>query len=70
MDVFPKALVAAASSARDRLARIAGDTATAGRSGPGGETRRMAAAARTAIFADALLGAVRARIEELRSTLK
>jgi len=70
MDIFPKTLIAAAGSARDRLARIAGDTAAAGRGAPGGETRRMAAAARTAIFADALLGAVRARIEELRTTLK
>jgi hypothetical protein len=70
MDIFPEYLTSAAGSARDGLVRLAGETAAAGGIGAGGETRRMAAAARTAIFADALLGAVRARLEELRSALK
>jgi hypothetical protein len=70
MDVFPRSLTAAASSARDRLAHVAAETAASAGGPPGGETRRMAAAARTAIFADALLGAVRARLEELRTVLK
>jgi hypothetical protein len=70
MDVFPRFLTLAAGTARDRLAGLAADTAAAGGAAPGGETRRMASVARTAIFADALLGAVRARLEELRSVLK
>jgi hypothetical protein len=69
MDIFPAALTNAAASGRDALARLAAATAAAGAE-PGGETRRMAAAGQAAIFTDALLGAVRARLEELRTALK
>jgi hypothetical protein len=69
MDVLPRFLTGAAGAARDALVRLAGETASTSASA-GGETRRMAAAARTAIFTDALLGAVRARLEEVRTALK
>jgi hypothetical protein len=70
MDVFPSFLTGAARAARDDLSRLAAQTAQAASGPPGGETRRMAAAARAAVFADALLGAVRARAEEFRTATR
>lgn len=52
-------------AARDRLSGLARQAAAAG-----GSAAPMAAAARAAVFADALLGAVRARLEELRGAAK
>ena len=70
MDMLPSDLQAAALQARDRLAGYAARTAQRG-IGPGtGAQAAMAGAARTAIFADALLGAMRARFEELRTAAK
>ena len=71
MDMLPGTLTAAASEARERFAQLSLRTAQANLSphGPplGGS---MAAAARAAIFADALLGALRARLEELKNVTK
>ncbi|MBC5801527.1 MAG: hypothetical protein GIX03_00625 [Candidatus Eremiobacteraeota bacterium] len=71
MDAIPTDLIMAAGSGRDRLSSLAGRTAAANLkpgSAVGGGT--MAAAAREAIFTDALLAAVHARLEELRSVTK
>jgi len=71
MNVLPDTLAAAALAARDRLGDLARRTATSGlRPGAGGPAAAMGAAARAAVFADALLGAMRARLEELRSAAK
>ncbi|MGP6157980.1 MAG: hypothetical protein ACLPYS_10845 [Vulcanimicrobiaceae bacterium] len=72
MNLIPGDLAAAAAAARDRLNGFAAVTATANTS-PGnadGTLGSMASAAREAIFADALLGALRARLEELKGVAK
>ncbi len=71
MDIVPSDLGAAAGAARDRLAALARDAAVANaglaRTPAGGA---MAAAAGEAIFADALLGALHARLEELKNVAR
>jgi len=71
MDMLPRDLSAAAGNARERFAQLAQQTAQtnlAPHGRPLGAT--MAAAASEAIFADALLGALRARLEELKGVTK
>jgi hypothetical protein len=71
MNVLPDGLASAALAARDRLDRLARSTAATGlRPGRGGLASAMGAAAQAAVFTDALLGAMRARLEELRSAAK
>ncbi len=72
METIPGELMSAAKSARDRLGGAAGATAARGLGAGafGGSGRDLAAAARAAIFADALLGAMRSRFEELRTAAK
>ncbi len=72
MDLIPGDLQGAALAARDRLTTLS-RTAAADTVGPDAGAhlqRTMAATARSAIFADALLGAIRARFEELRAVAK
>lgn len=54
------AAAAAAAGARDRLAAQAGSA----------NERTMGAVAREALFAEALLGAVKARVDELKQVAK
>jgi len=70
METIPLELRAAAGEARDRLTTLAGGTARAGLGSGAGTQTAMAGAAEAAIFADALLGAIRARFEELRTVAK
>jgi hypothetical protein len=71
MEILPRNLETGALAARERLAAAARSAAAEPGRPSGAEAgRRMAAAARAAIFADALLGAMRARIEEFRTALK
>jgi hypothetical protein len=65
MQALPSDLTSAGLAARDRLSGLARQAATAG-----GSAAAMASAARAAVFADALLGAIRARLEELRGAAK
>ena len=72
MNVLPDDLRLAALDARDQLgglARRAASTALESKSGLG-PAAAMGAAARAAVFADALLGAIRARLDELRGVAK
>jgi hypothetical protein len=68
MDVLPADLFLASRDARERLSTAARTTAQSG--AQAGSHASMAAAAREAIFADALLGAMHARLEELKSAAK
>jgi len=72
MEIVPLDLVAAAAGAREKLAHLARDAATEGARGASGEHGRpvVSGAAREAIFADALLGALHARLEELKGVAK
>ncbi len=71
MDPIPSDLELAAARARDRLADIAREAARAGTApGSPGSAGAMASAARAAIFADALLGAMHARLEEVKSAAR
>jgi hypothetical protein len=70
MDAVPLDLRKAALGARDQLSVLAGATARAGLGSGAGTQTNMAAAAEAAIFADALLGAIRSRFEELRTVAK
>jgi hypothetical protein len=70
MDLIPTDLRSAAAGARDRLSAYAGSTARAGTGAGAGTQRAMAGAAEASIFADALLGAIRSRFEELRGVTK
>ena len=68
MDAIPTSLERAALAAQNSFAKAARDAAAAG-AGSGGFARTqasMSAAARSAVFADALLGAMRARLAELK----
>ncbi|MBD5633530.1 MAG: hypothetical protein IAI49_03525 [Candidatus Eremiobacteraeota bacterium] len=74
MDIIPNDLGAAAGAARERLAGFARSAAVANAgpnrgpsTSPGGA---MAGAAREAIFADALLAAMHARLEELKGVAR
>jgi hypothetical protein len=71
MDLLPNDLAQAALRARDRLSAYSYNTATTNLSGGFAPTQAaMAGAAQQAIFADALLQAVHARLEELKSVSK
>lgn len=70
METIPFDLRAAALQARERLGAFATGTAVAGTGSGAGMQRAMAGAAEAAIFADALLAAMRARFEELRTVTK
>jgi hypothetical protein len=71
MDILPSDLSRAARAARAGLAAAA-QAAAAEPLAPSGAAagRRLAGAARDAVFADALLGAMKARFEEFRTALK
>jgi len=71
MDAIPNDLSNAARAATDRLSGFSRDVAVAG-AAPGSGTAQsaMAAAARQAIFADALFSALHARLEELKSVAR
>jgi hypothetical protein len=71
MDILPVDLRRAALAARAGLTAAA-RAAAAEPLAPSGAAagRRLAGAARAAVFADALLGAMRARLEEFRTALK
>jgi len=72
MNVLPDDLRSAALDAREQLgdlARRAASAALESKSGLG-TAAAMGAAARAAVFADALLGAIRARLDELRGAVK
>jgi hypothetical protein len=68
MDILPRDLLSAAQGARGRLSADAVATAQLG-AHPGSRAA-MAGAAREAVFADALLGAMHARLEELKGAAK
>jgi len=70
MDAIPNDVAAAALAARDRLAGFARAAAAAPAKPGAAAPAAMAGAAREAIFTDALLSAMRARIEELKSVAK
>jgi hypothetical protein len=71
MELLPQDLRTAASAARERFARFSQSTAEAN-AAPGAAlpASAMAGAARAAIFADAVLGALHARLEELKNAAK
>jgi hypothetical protein len=70
MDSLPVDLRAAGLEARERLSAFAARTAQRGTgSGPGVQAA-MAGAAGAAVFADALLAAMRARFDEFRTVTK
>jgi hypothetical protein len=71
MDILPSDLAAAGGAARERLAALARTAALANAApapAPGGGV--MAGIARESIFADALLAAMHARFEELKSVAR
>jgi len=68
MDAIPTDLARAARDARDDLSGFARRAAAATSSQHA--TGAMAVAARGAIFTDALLGAMHARLQELKSVAK
>jgi hypothetical protein len=71
MELLPGDLTAAASGARERFAQLSLRTAEANLAPHGTPPAgAMASAAREAIFADALLGALRGRLEELKNVTK
>jgi len=70
MDVIPSDLWMAAHGARERLAGLSRDAAVAAARGGGPAQAGMAETAREAIFSEALLSAMHARLEELRGVAK
>jgi hypothetical protein len=70
MDAIPSDVVTASLAARGRLAGFARAAAAAPATSGSKATAVMAGAAREAIFTDALLSAMRSRLEELRSLAK
>ena len=68
MDAIPNDLARAALDSRDRLAGFARRAATA--TTPNGTNVGMATAARAAIFTDALLAAMHARLQEFKTVAK
>ena len=71
MEAIPSELTAAALGARGRLAVLAA-AAAAANAKPGSPASQlaMASAAREAVFADALISAMHARLEEIKSVTK
>jgi len=72
MELLSPGLRGAAAGARDAVADLSRSAAIAGTrpEADGHLQGAMAATARGAIFADALLGAVRAHLDELRTVAK
>jgi hypothetical protein len=70
MDMIPADLALAARGARERLASFSREAAVAQARGGGSPQAAMAKMAQGAIFADALLSAMHARLEELKSAAK
>lgn len=71
MDVLPGFLTHAALDARARLAALSRSAATANAApGAGMVAGAMAAAAREAIFADALLAAMHAHLQAIKNATK
>jgi len=71
MNVLPSELTSAALDARDHLGTLAQRAATSSLGNDrSGSAAAMGAAARAAVFGDALLGAIRARLEALRNATK
>lgn len=71
MNLLPDNLMRAAADARERLSDYARKTATAQLNGDFSSTQAsMAQTAKAAIFADALLQALRSRCEELKTVSK
>lgn len=71
MEAIPSELAGAALAARGRLSALASSAAGANaKPGSPASQLAMASAAREAIFADALLSAMHARLEEIRSVIK
>jgi hypothetical protein len=70
MDLLPPEVLGASAAARERLAGLARDVARNGAAGEAGASLRLAAVAREAIFADALAGALHARLQELKNVSK
>ena len=71
MDAIPTDLARAALGARDRLSVLAASAAAANaKPGSPASQLAMASAAREAVFADALMSAMHARLEEIKSVTK
>jgi hypothetical protein len=71
MNVIPDDLTRAATDARNRLCSYARETATARASGTFASMQAgMAKTARETIFTDALLQAMRARLQEFKTVSK
>lgn len=70
MDTIPSDLLGAARTATGRLSGYASDVAVARTETGGVSQSSMAGVAREAIFADALLAAIHARLEEVKSVAK
>lgn len=71
MDVIPPTLARAARDARDRLTDLSRTAATTNATpGSPAAAGAMAAAAREAIFADALLAAMHARFQAIKNVAK
>ncbi len=70
MDMIPGDLAVAARGARERLATFSHDVAVAPALRGSSPQAAMAKMAQGAIFADALLSAMHARLEELKNAAK
>ena len=70
MEAIPNDLAGAARAARDGLTRLSQEAAAARTPGHGSATAAMSGAARAAIFADALLAAIHARLQEVKTVAK
>lgn len=71
MDAIPNSIARAALDARERLSVISRRAAAANAEpGSASAAGSMAAAAREAIFADALLAAIHARLQALKTASK
>jgi hypothetical protein len=70
MDMIPGDLTVAAQAARERLASFSREAAVAPALGGASPQAAMAKMAQGAIFADALLSAMHARLEELKIAAK
>lgn len=70
MDAIPSDLSSSALAARERLSADARASAQAGAAGRSASQAAMATVAREAVFADALLSAMHARLEEMKAIAK
>ena len=70
MQLLPNDLIAAAAQARDVLASVARRSALEGTQAGAPRAAAMARAARAAVFADALLAALRGRLDALKTVAK